>query len=251
MSLHTLHRIALLLIACVFLLPGSAPGQPAKQPAAIPSAHEVADLLRREPVSLRTWPAWRVRLLGWFSGDSHRTHEAFEAARSFIKSQANAEGELPPPLAGDALAWYFLGSAYLNEPLPADPTPLAARAEAALRRSLALDPNFARAHRNLAQALMIQDGRKGLKQPQIQEALRQAKRLDSTLNVTMAEATVAFRLKQFADAERLLHRAMQEHPDDVDGARMLAVAVVSDPAARGPGLSPSASCSTDSPPTPP
>src|SRR5262245_28560772 len=103
-------------ILTVLPLPSPCLAQAPAQPQAnYPSAETVADLLSREPMTLQNWPTWRQRLLDWIGDRSEATTPAFLAAWDFMKAQANPQVELPAPLAADALAWYLLGSAYLQE----------------------------------------------------------------------------------------------------------------------------------------
>jgi Zn-dependent protease with chaperone function/Flp pilus assembly protein TadD len=224
------------------LLAGSARAQDPAPAPAVPSASEVAELLRREPLSLETWPAWRVRLKAWFGDRGHAVDAAYEAARDFMRKQANAQGELPASLANDALAWYLLGGAFLYA---ADNAEEAAKAERALRRSLELEPNFARAHRNLAMALWMQvppanpqfgGFRLGLdpKQAEAQRELERARQLDPTLELKSIEAKVALRQDRFAEAESLFQQALRERPEEVELARGAALAVVRNRQRPGP-----------------
>lgn len=209
------------------LLVGPAAGQAPEQPARIPSAGEVADLLRREPFSPKSWPTWRGRLLSWLSDRTSRTDSAFLAARAFMHEQAGDRGQLPPPLDRDALAWYLLGSYYLSASSPqSKPAQMGARAEAALRRSLALDSSFARAHRNLAVALLLQQHDKNAGQQEVYKALEQARRLDSTLPLKGIEGRAAMRREQFGNAENFFREALVEEPDNVGNAHGLAAAIV-------------------------
>jgi Zn-dependent protease with chaperone function len=214
-------------------------------PAAVPSANEIADLLRREPFSLETWPTWRGRLLAWMGERGHNADAAYEASRSFMRRQADAAGNLPQPLANDALAWYVLGSAYLYEPEnDAGQIEAARKAEQALRRSVQLDPKFARAHRNLAMALSVQAPSLGpaagslrIRDPKRMEAqkeIEEARKLDPSLNMEGVEASIALRRKEFAQAEALFKQALQKAPEDVDLARGVVLAVVSNPQRAGP-----------------
>jgi Zn-dependent protease with chaperone function/Flp pilus assembly protein TadD len=224
------------------LLVGAARAQvPAPAPA-VPSAAEVAELLGREPLSLETWPAWRVRLKAWFGDRGHAVDAAYEAAHDFMRKQATAQGELPASLANDALAWYLLGGAFLYG---TDKTEDAAKAERALRRSIELEPNFARAHRNLAMALWMQipppsahaarlDIRPDAKQAEAQRELERARQLDPTLELKGIEAKVALRQHRFAEAESFFQQALRERPDEVELARGAALALVSDRQRSGP-----------------
>jgi Zn-dependent protease with chaperone function len=215
----------------------------------IPAADRVAELLRQEPITLASWPAWRQRLRSWISDPSHRTDAAYNAARAFVKDQAKENGELLPPLAEDALAWYFLGSAYILDRAPgADLHRQAARGEAALRRSLQLDPAFARTHRSLALALLLQDpsgggpapvprgqaGLPGSKRAEARKELAEAQRLDSSLKVKWVEAQAAFLQKNYAEADRLAQEARREDPDNPDIARLAAASLLANQSRSSP-----------------
>src|SRR5439155_27006756 len=109
----------------------------------------------QEPFSDGSWPMWRKRLLDWIGDKSRVTDEAYQAARLFFKGNADTSGELTAGYAKDALAWYFLSSRELIDVQDKNQLDAAwQRSERALKRALALDPNFARAHRNLAWAYL-------------------------------------------------------------------------------------------------
>lgn len=217
----------------------------AKSPA-VPSAEDVAELLRREPMSRDNWPTWRKRLMDWFGDTSRNTHPAFNAASEFMRRQANAQDELPASLAKDSLAWYLLANSYLYAQGPEiDDRAEAARAERALRRSIQLDPKFARAHRNLAGALWMQAPpsppsprfRLPVDNPKQQEGRQEmelAQQLDPTLKVSEFEGYIALRQKRFGDAETLYRAAMNEEPGDAQLAHYLALAIVYNPNRPGP-----------------
>src|SRR5262249_33639409 len=123
-----------------------------------PTADEVADLLKREPLTLENWPTWRGRLVEWVNDRSQGTDPAFDAGRKFVYGQLDAKGELPPALVKDNLAWYLLGIAYyFDTPKDADHKAAVAKAERALRESLKLDGKLAKAHRDLAMILLHRD----------------------------------------------------------------------------------------------
>jgi Zn-dependent protease with chaperone function len=175
----------------------------------------------------------------------HRTDAAYDAARTFAREQANSAGELPQSLSGDALAWYFLGSAYLYDwSKSADVSTAASRAERALRRSLELDGNFARAHGGLALALWMQDPPSdgprmpGLPQPggksaEATKEMARAHELDPSMNAAAVQATAALCLKRFAQAEKLFTQALREQPHDVEVARGAAQASILNPQREG------------------
>src|SRR5262245_26551150 len=152
-ALRTLLSVALLLLA------GTLGSTWAQDPPRFPTAPEVQDLLAKEPFSDATWPAWRQRLQDWFGDKSRGPDEAYWAAGDFLKSKLDAAGELPPPYDRDHLAWYFLSLADRKEAANASSrAAVMKRSEYALRRSLEVDPKFARAHRNLAAILLMKGG---------------------------------------------------------------------------------------------
>jgi Zn-dependent protease with chaperone function len=211
------------------------PGQKAQQTA--PSAQAIAELLQKEPMSLDNWPAWRARLLAWIGDRSRGTDAAYKAAWAFVQGQADAQGNLPAALARDNVAWYFLGSAYLyGTDKSSNPIQSAAKAEKALRKSLELDPAFARAHRNLAMAIAFQAPR-GQVDPRAQEVsneFQEAGRLDPGLSLHAERGQLALQNEQFAEAEQFFQKSLRETPDDVGSALGLAVAVVQNRNRRGP-----------------
>jgi Zn-dependent protease with chaperone function/cytochrome c-type biogenesis protein CcmH/NrfG len=238
MSLGTRHRLVVLFLVGMMSGLAAAPIRAQNPPpAAVPSADEIADLLRREPFSLETWPKWRSRLLAWMVERSHNPDAAYEAARSFMRRQADAAGNLPQPLAEDAVAWYLLGSAYLYEPVKdAEQIEAGRKAEQAFRRSLQLDPKFARSHRNLAMALSLQAAPaspapglrvRDTRRTEVQKELEEARKLDPSLNIEGVKASIAMRQKDFERAEALFQQALQQDPQDNELARGAAVAVVS------------------------
>src|SRR5208283_1274864 len=148
-------RLAVLSLAIAL---GIAPLLLAQAPDKFPSAAEVTELLKKEPVSATTWPAWRERLLAWITDPGDGTNPAFDAARKFMRSQAGGKGTLPAEFAQDHLAWYLLGNELLFEHQEeADLREETRQAEAAQRRSIELDPKFAAAHRNLACCLLREE----------------------------------------------------------------------------------------------
>lgn len=221
MPASTCRSVALLVLL------SSVSWSPAQPPEKIPSAQEVAELLQREPLTLATWTTWRARLRGWFNDRSRNTDKAFNEARALVRSQVNARGELPEPLAGDNLAWYFLGSSYLyGDPSDKSLKPDLPQAEKALRRSIAIDPDFAQAHRNLAFVLLTPVGKEA---PRIAEAEREAalsKKLDPNMPRLTIDGEMALRQNRPDEAERLFREALKEHPDEPGVAAAVANAIL-------------------------
>jgi Zn-dependent protease with chaperone function len=214
----------------------------ASQEKARPSVQEVNDLLAKEPFSQATWPAWRGRMLAWLNADksdkSDSTDKAFEAARAFIWGERRPDGELPPPLQQDAFAWYLLGNAYLAvNAQPEERQAMLEQAERALRKSIQLDPKFARAYRSLAFALYSAErkpdgaaGPGGLgprnRRLDAQEALEKARQADPEIPLDVVEGIGALIEQRYGDAERHFTSALGRHPDQAQLADFLAQAIV-------------------------
>jgi Zn-dependent protease with chaperone function len=190
------------------------------QAAAPVSPEEVAELLQREPITVQTWPEWRQRLLGWLSDRSDNSRPGFFAAWEFAKNQAGPDGKLAPPLDRDSLAWYLLGSALFWDAATdkSNAHELYAKAEIAIRRSLAIDPKFARAHVRLAAVLMHsahQDAREPAN-PRLEEAAKEletARSLDPKLSILPAqEGELAVLQDRPAQAEQFFRAALREDP---------------------------------------
>jgi Zn-dependent protease with chaperone function len=235
------------LLAVGLFLPAPAAGDAPKQPAAVPTRPEVEELLRREPITPANWPAWRGRLLAWIGDRTPATDPAYRAARAFAREQATAQGELPPELSRDALAWYFLGSGWMEEAgEDSGRRWLLPRAEQALRRSLQLDANFAPAHSRLALALLYQEEPAGPSRPptprplaggrwnEIRQELARARQLDPSLPTKWVDAQAAVWQGRFGDAEMLFREAMKELPQQVGLARGAAQVIVLNDSATTP-----------------
>jgi tetratricopeptide (TPR) repeat protein len=197
----------------------------------VPPAREVAELLRREPVALETWPVWRQRLLEWIDDRSSRADAAYKAASDFMRSQANSEGALPPPLADDSLAWFLPGRARLREGHTGDKKQAAQAAERAYRQCVELDPQFAWGHRSLVLALMLQTPLFDDHSAQAQEAQRvwnRARELDPKMKFKSLPAYVAVWHDDYQRAEKLYGEAVAEDPENLGSALGLGAAVVED-----------------------
>lgn len=150
--------------------------------------------------------------------------------------RAGADGELAPWLAQDAFAWYLLGSARLYEQQQAGAPPNAIQeAERDFRRSSQLDAGFARAHRNLAMALIVQamktpqgDAAPPDAQPRLEEIrleLAAAQRLEPDLPLSFERGLYQFAKHDFQNSERLFRQAMADQPGEVGLAQWAARAV--------------------------
>jgi Zn-dependent protease with chaperone function len=204
--------------------------QDAKNPA--PSAAVIADMLSKEPVTLDTWPTWRTRLLEWMPDRTRNPDAAFDAARALAKSQADEQDNLSPALANDPLASYLLASYYLyDKSKQFDPIQSGARAEKILRKSLSLDPNFARTHRNLALAILFQapPGNANPRSQEVDDEIREAARLDPDLPLNREKGQIALVNQQYAEAEQFFRQALKEYPDEPSIGMALAITILQNP----------------------
>ena len=189
-----------------------------------PTEAAVNELLKKEPITLANWPVWRQRLLDWVDDLGTGTDPAFTAARKFVKEQAGDKADLPEPLAKDALAWYLLGRWYISDASDKFPTKeQAAKAETALRRSIALDGKLALAHRNLARALLHQEPLERAEDPDklsqrfrdAINAIQESSRLNPKLPLADVKAQagqIAGKQGNFRVADILLLQALGEAP---------------------------------------
>lgn len=203
---------------------------PPRPVIAIPSAVEVADMLRREPVTLATWPTWKARLLNWIDDRTSQTDAAYTAAANFVETQVVAPDALQVPLADDSFAWYMLGRAHRYKSHNGNFAEAVSAAERAYRKSILLDPRFARAHRNLALVLMIQDSTGDEKSPRNIEALQElkvARELEPGLSVKTIAAQAALERKDFARAEKLFAAIWAEDPAEPGVSLGLASVILS------------------------
>ncbi len=221
----------------VFALPLAVPAG-AQEKDTFPTAAEVQNWLRKEPMTEASWPAWKERLTAWFGDRTRQTDAAYRAAEQFCRSLTPAAGILPMKYANDHLTWYFLGGAYLAGK-PAGDLP---HAEFAYRRCIAIAPSFARGHRNLAHVLVVQarspNGGSGIPADfgRLQEAdreLAEARRLEPALPVAGVASLIALNRGQFNEAEQLLERELADHPDDSGTAAQLAQIALMNPSLKG------------------
>jgi Zn-dependent protease with chaperone function len=213
------------------------------QPYQIPSADEVAALLRKEPLNEKSWPAWRERMLSWIDDKSQQTDAAFEAASRFVRSQSPDGISLPAPWADDFFAWYQLGNSHLRDSASIKKNPIATgqSAESAFRQCVRLNPKFARAYRNLARATMLQaeNSPPNTRSPrapirparvnpaaEARHALDRARTIDPQLFLGLEEGQLALHEKRFLDAQRHFEQALSEYPQRSEIARMVAISIV-------------------------
>lgn len=198
--------------------------------ARIPTKEEVSALLAREPPTLKSWPAWRVRLLSWLGDRTNSVDEAFSQARALMKAEADShEGRLVGALEHDAFAWYLYGSAVLYGASSQEQIPEQAKAaEPLFRQSLLLDPGFGRAHRNLAIALLLAEHpATPEREAEAEESLTRAKVLAPDCQPECVKGQVALMSGRFGEAEHVLTDALAQYPDDSGIAIQIAQAIVS------------------------
>lgn len=206
--------------------------------AVTPDAAAVAEILRGEPFTRQSWPQWRLRLLSWIGDRSQATDAAFDAAREFFGREVGEGQSLPEWLNGDAYAWYVWNGALMRREAadPAARHKLVDQAEAAIRRSLELDPQFARAHRNLATTLINRGmigprpGALAAQEPDfaaIQQSLDTAVRLEPDLPLSFERGLLAFVRKDYVGSERLFRQALVDYPDQPGIVKQVARAVSS------------------------
>lgn len=202
---------------------------PAAGPLPASSTYEILALLRREPMSAATWPAWSLRLRSWLGDSSDTTDAAFGNARIFLQHQY-ANSTFPPPMRDDAIAWYVYGRAQVRSiDDPRNATDRGRFAESLLRRSIELDSSIGRAHYALAIALFLQTAPNASHDAKYAEAVAAARlgeRLDRTVPAKMAEGWAAMLQKRYADAERLFGETIKERPDVSSTYHSLAMAIV-------------------------
>ncbi len=220
---------------------GTACSQP---PTPIPTAADVEALLIKEPITDKSWPIWKDRLTSWFGDKSRQTDAGYKAAQRFVREKAGAQPSLPPPYDADHLAWYFLGSSFLDDqPLTPDSLP---HAETAYERAIKLKPGFARGHRNLAIALMAQvkpaakpnelsnilDPNPNLKRAQ--KELDEADRLDPNLQLAGFRGMLFQRRGMFPAAIAKFQDALNQEPENSHWAVMIAQCALVDTQVRFP-----------------
>lgn len=209
--------------------------------APAPTAAQVDELLRAEPISLDNWVVWRRRLLDWMGDLTRRTDHAYEAAGKFVESNTSADGELVPPLNEDSLAWYLLGRSRMKGNSAAEIIQKAQVAEKLFRRSIELDPKFSRAHRSLAAALLVQTKSGDQSSSQGQEAERElqlTRELEPGLKLKSVYAYAALVREELTLAEQLYQEAVAEEPESVTNALALASCILRNQQHAGPRAAP-------------
>ncbi len=227
MRLRGICLVCLTGLAWTLLVPpaGAAPRE-------APPPAKVAQLLKSEPFTLETWPAWKKRLLDWAGDEALRTNPAFAAARTFVRDQVDARGNLPKLLDKDALACYLLGSMYLEE-ATRDPKDKKARdrAKRFLEWSARQDGKFPYVHRDLGSLFILIN-----KPNDARKQFAEARRLDPALapRLIKQELQLAQKAKDHKAVEELGKEALRVMPEDVEAAHLFAQAVLANDRRRGP-----------------
>jgi Zn-dependent protease with chaperone function len=216
----------------------------ARAQAKMPTADEVKSLLAKEPINEASWPTWKPRLTDWLGDPGRSTEAAYKESYRFLIGMADNVGSLPARFDKDYLAWYLLGSGYLNKQPPLEED--LRRAERAIRRTIEIKPDFARAHRYLALALMFQvkpqpnepAGMNFNLDPRLAEAdraLKEAGRLDPGLPLAGYEGLLALRRGQnIAVALGLFEKALKSEPEASAWATYVAECVLLDKNVKNP-----------------
>jgi Zn-dependent protease with chaperone function/Flp pilus assembly protein TadD len=230
---------------CLALLAVPALAAPAAADA--PTPEELAALVRQEPFTPQSWPAWSARLHDWSREPPGRTAAAFRPAYAFLKGRLDRGGNLPRPFDRDAVAWMVLGAGQLDD-AATDPAPVPRYrdAEKSLRRAVGLDHGLARAHFLLGEALrrkeFVPAAKGGPARPDVgrlrdaRKAYQEARALDPAQPALPPREAglLALWTEDYAEAEAAFRQATQEAPDDVEAARLLARAVTAAPRHDGP-----------------
>jgi Zn-dependent protease with chaperone function/TolA-binding protein len=203
---------------------------------AVPSAEAIAETLQQEPISRQTWPTWRSRYLQWRYDRTNKTRKFDEQLQAFMLQEARANNHtLPAYLGDDAVAWNIYGWALTEEKKPASPLDNLARAEAAHRRSIELDPAFASPHGGLAAVLILQTmglaahEAKSDKQSCLEQAEEEIEKyvgLDSRSRPAFLRGLLADAREDFSEAENHFRRAMDDYPESEGAAVWFAMAVL-------------------------
>jgi uncharacterized protein len=200
---------------------------PAKEVVVVyPTEAEVRELLRREPISLQTWPAWSARLREWLPASGHRSAIAYDAAYKFLEPEFD-RGEPPVVVRDDAVAWYVRGRGTLRlvnyrekeAHYHSNLLSRARTAESQLRRSIHHDPTIGRAHLALSIALYLQIDPQLPRfkhPPEAQREAAEGEKLDPTASAKSAEAWAALLQRRFADAASQFQKISGERPRDLE-----------------------------------
>jgi Zn-dependent protease with chaperone function len=210
-----------------------------------PDAAALERMLQQEPISPKTWAAWRSRHLEWLHDHSPGARKFKDQLEEFVRNEARAKQDsLPDYLSRDAVAWDLYGDALIGEKAPDSREEYAKRAEAAYRKSVALDPAFGSPHGGLAAALIVQAMERGRHKavapdPQAMAMFQQAEEeigrytaLDKEAHPFWLRGFLAMGRKDHRQAEDQFRQALKESPEDPTLALWLVQALL---AARKPG----------------
>jgi Zn-dependent protease with chaperone function len=220
---------------------------------AAPPPVDLPQLLQHEPLNAPNWAKWSDRLHDWSGEHYAAAAPAFEKAFDFLRAATTGpDGKrrgMPKTLEKDAVAWMVLAGAYLNDPQPAQgPVPTARAAAEAARQSIRRDGSLARAHFWLSLAMQREQltplERGGPTRPdrgKLREALKplqEARALDPRVAwMPVADmARLAVAAEAWTDAESFLRFALNDSPNDVELARLLARAVNEQPSGIRQGM---------------
>jgi Zn-dependent protease with chaperone function len=212
-------RHVLAVAACLLAIQSMSAAQ---EPDIYPTAAEVDEWLRKEPLTDSSWPEWKQRLTAWFGDRSRQTDAAYRAAEAFCRAQSDAPGQLPQRFETDHLAWYFLGGSYLDAK-PSSPRDREL-SETAYRKCVLIAPAFPRGHRNLALALIHQSKVPGgpagaapdaTRLKEAEHELAEARRLNPELPMSGMDGLVALHWGRFDEAQSKLQQEWNDNRDDL------------------------------------
>ena len=236
--------VATLVVAWIALGWAGTVGGGEPQTTAAPTAEEICQLLKEQPISADTWPFWRERYLQWYYDRGGTTREADEQLAAFMGGQFKAQDKtLAGPFAEDAAAWLVLVHFYLRDKNPDDVGQRLEAAEVAGRRALELAPNLAAGHSALASVLVyetlvvgkaIAPASKDQRLAEAEREMARAAELSATFRPVQLRGLIAFSRGQFTAAKQQLQQAMEDYPHSEGTAvwYMQAVFALNQPGAR-------------------
>lgn len=213
---------------------------PARAQEPVPNVLALTAMLQNEPISERTWPTWKKRLLDWSYEHQDETMPAFQEAFKFLRAQAKVpNGKLPKSFDKDAVAYMLLGASYLYDTSGEGIMVRSDYAKRSLEQSLKIDGNLARAHYFIGKAIYdyqtTNKDKGGPDKPDVgqlkhaREEFAKARQLrpKQKLLPLTEQANLDMWCGDWGSAEKVLQTAVQQEPTNQRAAQLLAQVVTS------------------------